>query len=201
MSVTVTVAPTAEPVTLAEARAHLRLDHNDEDGLLAGYLLAARQHIEGETRRALSQQTLQYRIDRDWPTAWIGGASRDGIALPRAPLRSVVGIEYVDPVGDTQTLPASQYQVARANDSKLEGLILPAYGVTWPRVREQFEAITVTFVAGYGGSLALPEPLRQAILLLTAHFYENREPVNVGNIVTEIPLTVASLVFPYRVLG
>lgn len=199
MGLTLVTGPSTEPVTLAEAKAHCRVAISDDDGLIAGYIIAARMHLETETRRAFMTQTYDATFDYEWPRVWdrCKVDYRPQITLPKAPLQSVTSVTYVDDAGASQTLATDQYRVS-ANG--IEGLIEPAYNVSWPTVREQMGCVTVRFVCGYGANPSdVPEPLRQAILLLVGHFYENREPVNVGNIVTPLPFAVDALVFPFRV--
>lgn len=197
MGLTLITAPAAEPVSLAEAKAHCRIDDSDSDGLLAGYVLAARQWAEVYTRRALLSQTWDLSIDRDWPEELVDGEWLPRIVLPKPPLQSVTSITYVDTAGTTQTLAADQYRV---NTTEMEGVIEPAYGVSWPSVRDQSRTILVRFVCGYGTSPgAIPEPIRQAILLTAGHWVENRESVVIGTIATEVPQAAEMLLFPYRV--
>lgn len=189
--------PSLDPVSLAEVKAHCRVSIADDDGLLAGYLLAARQIIETDLRRPLITQTWDYFIDDDWPCEKVAGRWQRRITLPLPPLQSVTSVTYVDSSGAAQTLATDQYRVST---KRHEGVIEPAYGVSWPSVREQVDAITVRFVCGYGSNPSdVPEPIRQAMLLLVGHWYENREAVNVGNIVTPLPFAVDSLIFPFRV--
>lgn len=198
MATRLVTPPTVDPVSLIEAKAHCRVDIADDDGLLAGYVLAARAHIENETRRAFMTQTWEATFDYEWPSLRIYGCYRQRIVLPRPPVQSVTSVKYIDTAGVEQTLASDQYKVSKSDTG--EWYVVPAYGVTWPTVRREMEAITVRFVAGYGSNPGdVPEPLRQAILLLIGHWYENRETVNVGNITSELPMTVASLVFPFRV--
>lgn len=198
MAETLVTPPSDDPISLAEVKAHCRISIDDDDGLLAGYILAARQHLEGETRRAFLTQTWDLTLDCCWPRERIGGQLKRRIVLPRPPVQSVTSIKYIDTNGVEQTLAADQYKLAKSGTG--EWLIEPAYGVTWPSVRNEMAAITVRFVAGYGGATTgnLPEPLRQAMLLLVGHFNENREAVAAGDF-TELPLAVSSLVFPFRV--
>lgn len=190
--------PTTDPISLAEAKAHCRIGIDDDDGLLAGYVLAARHHLETETRRAFMTQTWDLTLDYGWPVTRVDGCYRNRIVLPRPPVQSVTSISYIDGAGAAQTLATNQYKLAKADTG--EWFIEPAYGVSWPTVRSEMAAITVRFVAGYGSSPGdVPEPLRQAMLLLVGHYYENREAVNVGAAVSELPLAVVSLVFPFRV--
>lgn len=187
--------PTLDPVSLAETKAHCRVSISDDDGLLAGYLVAARQHVETYLRRVLITQTWDVSFDYGWPSmTW----KRERIELPFSPVQSVTSVTYIDSAGATQTLPPDQYKVARTDTG--EWVIVPAYGASWPTVRREMEAVTVRFVCGYGSNPSdIPEPIRQAILLLVGHWYENREAVNVGNIVSELPFAVDALLFPFRV--
>jgi len=201
--------PALEPVTLGEAKQHCRVEIPDDDALIAGYILAARDHVERETRRAIITQTwdlridshLWNRIDSRWPIYWAGGRYGfcTGIELPRPPLQSVTSVSYVDLAGVSQVLAANQYQVVVRNGQSGEGLIVPAYGVSWPDVRDQPDAVTVRFVAGYGGSELVPHAIRQAMLLLIGHWHEHRESVVVGSTVAELPMAVQALLFPFRV--
>lgn len=197
MGTALVTGPALEPVTLVEAKAHCRIDIEDDDGLLAGFLLSARQHAETYLRRSLITQTWDLFIDREWPTVRCGGSRVPLIEIPRPPLQSVTSVTYYDSDGTLQTLASNQYRVST---KRHEGIIEPAYGVTWPSVRDQADTIVVRFVAGYG-SLAgdIPEAIRQGILLLVGHWYQNRETVNVGNISSELPFTTEALWFPHRV--
>lgn len=192
MGLELITAPTSEPVSLVEAKAQCRIDIADEDGLIAGYILAARQAAEDFTRRKLATQTWDYTIDSHWPTEKINGFWRPRIILPLPPLQSVTHIKYFDTNGVEQTLDTNQYRVDRTS---YEGRIDAAYGVTWPSVCDQMATITVRMVVGYS---AIPEPVRQAILLTIAHFDKNREAVVTGTIATEIPMAAQALLFPYR---
>lgn len=188
MGLSIVTPPPLDPVSLAEAKAHCRVENVEDDALMAGYILAAREHVEVYTRRALIQQTFILTIDEQWPEI---------IVLPRPPLMSVVSVSYVDTAGSTQVLASNLYQVSAGG---IEGRIAPAYGQAWPSVRRQLDTIAVRFTCGYGANPGdVPNPLRQAILLLIGHWYENRETVVLGTIATELPLTVEALLFPFRV--
>lgn len=196
-SLTVITGATQEPVSLAEAKAQCRVTASDEDGLIAGMLLAARHHCENHTHRVFSTQTLALSIDQNWPTVFDFATARNchrRIVLPKPPAQSVSSISYIDTTGATQALASNQYQFSKGD---IHGYIDQAYGVSWPAVRCQPDAITVQFVAGYGGNPSnLPESIRQAILMLTAHFYQNREAVvgvDMRNSPLELPLGVEAL--------
>lgn len=189
MGLSVVTPPADEPVSLAEAKKHCRIDTPEDDGLLTGYILGARQWAETYLRRALCTQTLELTLDC-WP---------DEIVLPRPPHQSVTSINYVDGAGATQVLASSEYQVDLSSDS-LAARIRPAYGKTWPTIRfDTFNAITVRYIAGYGGNPSnCPDAIRSAILLLLGHLYEHREDVVIGTIATELPRGAKALLDPYR---
>jgi uncharacterized phiE125 gp8 family phage protein len=191
MNSTLITAPTEEPVSLMEAGSHLRLDTNHEDFLITSLVKAARQLVESDTRRALVTQTWDFAVDYDWPTEddkRFGTVHR--IVLPKPPVQSVTSVKYIDTSGVEQTLATNQYLLRN-------GVIEPAYGVTWPSVREQMAAVTVRYVCGYGAASAVPEQIKQAILLLVGHWFSHREAV-VSGTMSELPMAVQSLVFPFR---
>lgn len=209
---TLTTAPALEPVTLEEARSQCRLTDSSEDGLLAGYLLAARSLAEKRTGRVLITQTWTETFDHCWPTLGrhhhnhfrpLDGAapsySRRCILLQKAPVQSVASITYVDTNGAPQTLDPSQYQVGKR---LLVGAIEEAYGVSWPAVRWQMDAVSVQYVAGYASPGLVPETIRQAILLLVDHFFENRSATVISMTrmsVSELPSGVDVLLAHHEV--
>lgn len=201
MSLILYTGPTVEPVTLGEVKAHCRAETASEDGLLAAYILAAREHIEQYTRRALCTQVWDFKLHYDWPMRWDTETKQRviGIDLPLPPFQSVASVTYVDTAGATQTLAADQYQAVSTNWRSREGVIVPAYSVIWPEVRNQMNAITVRFTAGYGGVNAIPHAMRAALMLLVGHMYEHREAVVAGSPMVELPLGVAHLLNPFRV--
>lgn len=158
-------APALEPVTLTEAKKHANVIATDDDALLTSLIAAARELVEQDTSRALINQTWAVEL-HDW---WV-----DRIELPRPPLASVTHVKYVDPVGVTQTLPASYYDL----DTRREP------GVLWwdedvtsrPALSDAANAVVVTYVAGFGAtSAAVPARAKQAILLLVSHWYRYRD--------------------------
>jgi len=188
-ALTQTVAPTIEPVTIQEAQAHLRQEDQQEVGYITALITAARMHAEAYTQRSLNTQTWRFKLD-SWPTGYC-------LSLPRPNLISVTGITYVDTDGTTQTLAADQYLVDAASEP---GRVEPAYGVCWPDVRSQAGAVTITYTAGYGATRALvPQPIKQAILILIGQWYENREATISGTIVAKMPDAWEALLSPFRI--
>jgi uncharacterized phiE125 gp8 family phage protein len=190
LTLTRTVEPAEEPVTLAEAKAHLRVDDTTEDAYISALITAARVHAESHTERQFITATYQLRLD-EFPRR-----CSDIVRLPRPLLIAVSAIAYTDEDGVAQTLDPSLYQVDAAS---LPGRVMPAYGAVWPTTQEILNAVTITFTAGYGAAAAVPLPIKHAIKLLASHWFENREPVVVGTITSEVPMTVKALLGPYRV--
>lgn len=188
MGLSLATAPAEEPLTTAEAKLHLRVDGSDDDALIARLVAAARRSAEHETKRALVTQTWDWTLD-GFPR-WF--------EVPKPPLQSVDEITYLDDAGAEQTLPTSVYRVDAAREP---GRITLGYGQTWPSTYPVASAVTVRFVAGYGAAAAVPEDIKAAMLLTIAHWYRNREAVNVGNIVTEMPMGAKMLIGPHEIRG
>lgn len=165
-------APSAEPLLLAETKQHLRVTGSDEDALLWRLIRTARLYLDGPDgvlNRALMTQTWDMKID----------CFRAKIMVPLPPLQSVSFVQYLDEAGDTQTLATSMYQVAGV-DSRSQGYIVEAFEETWPDHRYVPEAITIRFVAGYGSRNEVPHQLLEAMLMMVADMYENRETGVIG---------------------
>ena len=254
-----TVAPTAEPVHRTEFKAHQRIDIPDEDGIVDGYLSAARQLLEVQYKFQAVAATWRMRLDE--LRYYCDPSGLQYIPLPRGPVLNVSSVTYVDSTGTTQTWSSSNYTVD--DDNRL----VLAHEGDWPDTRTQVGGLTITYRSGYvapftattgdvltiqattysnaetvrlsnsGGVLPaglstladyyvvnstgqtiqlstasgggavditdtgsgnsfigeLPWGARVAISAYAAHLYENREPVNVGNIVNKVPMHVDAL--------
>lgn len=181
-------APTDVPVSLAEAKAHLLVDDNDSDGLIAAYTQRAIAVIDGPfgIGRCMVTQTWRMSLDQ-FPFG--------PFTIPLGPVASVTSIKYLDAGGAEQTLdPASYWQSLNRSPAEIH----PAYGVSWPTYRAMPGSVKVDFVAGTPAA-AVPADLKAAVLLLVGSYYANREAVNVGDSVTELPLGVTSILNRYRV--
>lgn len=164
---TLMTPPTEEPVTLAEAKLYLRIDHDVEDGLLSALLVAAREYVEMYTRRQLVTATWELTLDT-WPAC---------IRPPRPPLQAVTALTYLDSTATLQTLDPSAYQV----DITVEpGRIVPAAGASWPALAPVPGAARVRYTAGFGAAAAVPETYKAAIKLLLGDLYEHREARDEG---------------------
>lgn len=157
-SLTQTVAPTREPVTLEEAREHLNIRHSEDDAQIRRMIKSARLQVESFTDRQLVTATYEYRL-RSFPSE---------IIVPRPPLQSVSKIEYVDESEVTQTLSSSVYSV---DTYATRGRIREAINQSWPTTADVYNAVVVTFVAGYGDPSDVPDDLIDALLILLGHLY------------------------------
>lgn len=195
MTLTLITAPAQQPVTLAEAKAHLHFDSAIEDTRISDLIETATQRLDGrDGKLGRCLITQQWRMTLPcFPRV---------IAVPLPPCQAIVSITYLDADGAEQTLDPSAYRVAGLNGSD-PATIRPAYGTSWPDHRHDVESVTVTFTAGYGDAPAnVPSPLRSAILMHLAHLFEHREAVTMGaGYITETPLGYDDLIRDYRLWG
>lgn len=184
----VVVPPLLEPVSLAEAKLHLRVDGDAENTLVASLIAAARERVEAFTQRTLMRQTLDLVFD----------GFEDELVLG-APLASVASISYVDPDGVLQTLPGTEYAVvAPTAEPAPPGLVRPAAGKVWPATAVRRDAVTVRAVLGQAEASKVPASIRAAILLLVGDLFANREAQLPAGSVAPNP-TVEALLQPWRI--
>ena len=173
--------PAAEPVSLAEAKLHLRVDFDEDDALIQALICAARQAAEMLTQRQLV--TARWRMVLDsFPGSGLMGVPAGqtftlpghAILIPKSPQQSVVEIRYLDMAGAWQVMPAANYTV----DSVCEpARITPVFGQIWPIALPQIGAVSVIFDAGYGNASAVPEGIKTWIKLRVGSLYVHREEV------------------------
>ena len=190
MALSLTTAPTAEPITLAELKDHLQITWPDEDAYLENFVLpTARQMAETITHRALITQTYTLKL---------GSFGTDVIVLPRPPLSSVSSIQYVDNAGSTQTWSAASYTVETPSGERaLHATIQPAFNEVYPTTRAIVEAVTITFVAGYGAASSVPKGIKHGILMLAEDLYTSRGGQIVGLMRTASLTTAETVLGPY----
>lgn len=177
--------PTDAVVTVEEAAEQCRVVDPHDYPYLTGLIAKATRYLEGRLRRQLLTATWRLLAD-DFC---------DEIELRILPVQSIAAIQYLDTAGVLQTLAADQYQVD-CESPNCPARIKPAPGLSWPSTQsDAYNAVRVDFVAGYGDAAAdVPETTRHLVLWLASHWFEHREPINVGNIVNPIPLTFGDLV-------
>lgn len=180
---------TVEPVTLAEAKAHLNVFESSRDAYITALITAARTTAEGKLQRSLIDTTWELTLDA-FPCA---------IPLRMPRVLSVTSVKYLDAAGVLQTLSPAAYYV---DDRSEPGWIVPAYGTTWPTTFDQVNAVTVTFRAGFGTAASdVPQPIKQWILLMVGSMFENRETevATPGIVVAELGFA-ERLLDPYRII-
>jgi len=185
LKLTLVTEPSEYPVTLEEVKAQCRIDGSNEDAYLTSLIKAAALYTERRQWRALITQTWDLVMD-EFPEG-------DTIIIPKPPLQSLSSITYTDSDGNTSTFSSDSYIVD--TDSEPGRVVLKS-GESWPSdTLQEAAAVRVRFVAGYGDNPSdVPETTRIAILLLVAHWYENREPVALGTGVREIPFGLRALI-------
>lgn len=187
MSIVLTAAPAVEPVTLAEAKTHLRIDHDTEDAYIASLIVTSRLQIEAALGLALVTQSWRYTIDA-WPTSGT-------LELPMRPGQSIEAIEIAHPSGTATALDPTAYLLdGDTNPARIALLTLSP-----PLPELPIGGITISFTAGFGATAAaVPAPIRQALRLLVAHWFECREPSTAETTPKPIPDAVNALLAPYR---
>lgn len=202
MGLSLVTAPAVLPITVEEAKLHLRVAHNDDDIFIYSLISAATDYAQEVTKRQIITATYDLKLDgfpagseycMD-PEGW--GYIGTEIVVPKPPLASVTSITYVDTAGATQTCGTGIYTV---DTSEEPGRIRLAYNQTWPSTREQRGCVTVRYVCGYGGPGSVPDALKAAIKLYVSHLYEYREPAITGTIITPVPMAFGSLISSMRV--
>jgi uncharacterized phiE125 gp8 family phage protein len=180
-------APTHEPVTLEEAKAHLRVSGADDDIYISALISVARERAETFTQRAFVSQTQAVYLD-----AWPCGDLRINVA----PVVAVESVEYFDTDNAEQTLdPAEYYVDTKSNPARLRPV------TAWPDIYARPNAITVTFTAGYGASPAVPLTIKQAMLLMVGDMFENREESIIGTSAAVLHVTAERLLRPFCAAG
>jgi uncharacterized phiE125 gp8 family phage protein len=187
MALVMTSGPGLEPVTVSGAKAHLRLDSSAEDLLIASLILTSRLHIEAALGLALISQSWTLTLDR-WPDG-------HAVTLPLRPVQAIEEVRVRDAAGDAVVVDPVSYV--------LDGQGVPARllrcGVCWHPSGHVPAGIDIDVVAGFGDAASdVPEPIRHAVLLLVAHWYEHRDPIEIGAAGTAIPRPVSELLAPYR---
>lgn len=188
MSLSLITPPTVEPVSLAEAKLHLRVDFDDDDALIESLISAARVAAETLTGRQICTARWMRTLDR-FPCS--------SLLLHRCPVQSVVEISYQDQLGQWQTVDPSIYVSDLTSEP---ARITPGFGNTWPITLSQIGVVRVVFDAGYGTPSDVPEGLKSWIKLRIGSLYAHREEMSILSKGRIDPLPfVDGLLDPYRV--
>ncbi len=189
--------PTSEPVTLAQAKDWLKVDSTEDDEILALLITAARRYVEAETRRLLPAQT--WRMTRSaWPQ-WYR------IAVPLCPVNSIVAVRVRDGAGVFQPVPLARFMLDNGQNG---GFIFVDGTVPSPQLALP-SGIQFDMECGYGNAENVPAPLRHAILMLVAYWYEHRAATETDTKRTKrfdslmlsglVPDSVPALIAPFKV--
>ena len=179
----VTTAPATEVWTLSEVKNYLKVDTSADDTLITTLLQSAREVAERYLNQALITQTITEKLDR---------LSNPTIYLSVSPVIAVSSFQYQDGVNSTQTYDAANYVVDTFEKPARLSL---AYGKTWPTLYGNINDVNITYTAGYGSTAAsVPMQIRQAILMMIADSYDNRE-----DYVKKLPTASEYLLDQYRV--
>lgn len=179
MTLKLVTEPAAEPVTLTEAKLHLRVDHSADDDLITALIVTARQRAEHLTGRALITQSWERVLDAFPPVS---------LELGKAPAVSVTSVTYTNTAGTDVVVDPADYTLDSTTDEG-RGWVLPSATLSvWPSTYDTVNAVRVRFVAGYGASGAsVPAAIRQFILLEIGTLYKMRESIVAGVSISELP--------------
>lgn len=190
MALKLITPPSAEPLDLPTAKAHLRVDGTDDDALITSMITTARRYCEGFQNRAYITQVWEMWLD-SWP-------DDDKIEIDLPPLQSVISVKYYGTDDTEYTLAATEYMVDTVS---FKGRVILRYGKTWPTITlRPANAIVIRFQAGYGDAATnVPAEAKQAMLLIIGHLYANREET-VEKALSSIPLGAKDLLSMSRVM-
>ena len=174
--------PAAEPITLSQAKAHLRVDGSDEDTYITSLIRIAREYAEHDASRAFATQTVKETFP----------AFADSFELARGPVVSVSSVKYLDSLAQQQTASTSLYYL---DQSGLTAVLRLVPGQTWPTSSLRTGGIEITYVTGTWPSD--PTGALQFILLLIGTMYAARES-DAERAMTRLPFA-DRLLDPYRV--
>jgi uncharacterized phiE125 gp8 family phage protein len=188
MTMTELTPPVGEPLTLAETKAHLRVDGSNEDDLSASLIRIVREHIEWETGLALLSRTFRLYLD-DWPGSRV-------IQIARGPVQAIEAVTVYDADGAPQDIDASGFLLD--GQARPARLILPRQ----PDPGQALNGIEIDFSAGFGATGAdVPDALKRAMLLHAALLYEFRGAVQPDNQPAAVPAGYDRLIAPFRRRG
>ena len=188
MPATLLVPSATEPWTVSDAKSFLRVEHDDDDALIAALIASARGQVEALTRRGLITQTWRLVLDH-WP--------RDGRVAPRlAPLRAVTAARVYDAEGNAVAIDVERFVVDGATNT----IAAPPWSL--PTQGRDVAGIELDVTVGFGDSASdVPDVLRHAVRTLVAHWYDNRGLAAIGQTVAMLPGSVNAMIASYRVLS
>jgi uncharacterized phiE125 gp8 family phage protein len=188
MSAILLAPPSSEPLSLADAKQFLRVEHADDDAVITSLIAAGRAHVEAVTRRALLAQTWRFVLDA-WPA--------DGRFTPRiGPLQTVLAARVFDAAGVAHPLEVESFVV----DTAANVIAAPCWALPVPG--RGIAGIELDVICGFGPLASnVPADLIHALKILVAHWYDNRGLVAIGGAVAMQAAGFPALIAPHRVLS
>jgi uncharacterized phiE125 gp8 family phage protein len=180
-------APSVLPVSLAEVKSHLRIDHGLDDSLLNVYLAAAINYVDGFSGilgRALCTQTWQERYSK-----W------GDLRLELLPVASIAQIAYMPESGAEVTVSAANYTL---DWDEFGSFVRFSENYTFPALSTDPEPIRVQYVAGYGASASVPPPIKAAIMILAGHFYHQTGAPTQSGLSDSVFRLIDLVLVPYK---
>jgi len=188
MQLTLVTPPAVEPITLAEAKLHAKVDTSADDTLIGDLIVAARQYAEQYTQRAFINQTWRLTLDY-----YEFNFERRYIELDKGNIDSIASFNCYDSNNNVALFANTNYRLSGSRlvlDDKAE----------WPIFNRLYEAVSIDYVAGFGATAAdVPQAIKQAILMLVDHYYINRLATSAP--VNTLPFGVQALLQTYRIFS
>lgn len=205
------VAPAVDPLSLAETKKHLRVEHDEDNALISNLIGAATEFLDGpggHLGRALVDQTWDFYLDRfpgdPCSIGYLGRRSSRhhrpahdiSIEIPLPPLIDLIGVFYLDTNGSEQTFAGASYVV---DDADQPARVVLTSGIPWPSTKDCANAVRIRFRAGFldqGVSPAVdavPASIKAAMLLQIGDLYANRESQVIEQRLTQILNPAAEL--------
>lgn len=219
MALRLKTGPTVEPISVDDAKKHIRLEVATDDAYVGDLIKAARLYLERATGRSLITQTWKLTLDKFPPfcdpvgvvempflrdVVWtlpyeVSIAGSDVIRLPMGYVLAIASVKYVDRDGVQQTMSSTLYQV---DTSAPIARLVPSFGNSWPTTQDQIAAVEIEYTAGFGATAAdVPPDLVHAIRTLIAYWYDgDRSAVLEGHIAAPADHALDAVISSYRVL-
>ena len=177
--------PATEPITVPQAKVHLRIDDNDNDASIGVMIQSARSGVEAFLKSAIMPTVYQLKLD----------CFPGEIEFPIGPVTTADGfaINYANDAGADTVLNSSLYQIALGEYA----VVRPSFGNTWPVTRTQLDAVTVEFKAGYDDATKIPPAIIGALYMWLGDLFENRESTAMDGSALPLPTGIRNLLMPF----